>query len=442
MSHSLSKKFTFGSLLMFALPTTIMMVVMSLYTIVDGVFVSRYVSTNALSSINIVYPVINIVLGISVMLSTGSSAIVAKKMGEGRPDSARQTFTTIILLNIGLGLVIALFGNLAAVPLSRLLGASELLLEDCVTYLRWQLAFAPALMLQILFQMYFVTEGRPGIGLFLTLLAGVSNALLDYLLIVPLGLGIAGAAIATVTGYMIPAVIGLLYFACSRRSLWLVRPRMERGELKDTCINGSSEMVTNLSSGIITFLFNLAMMHFAGEDGVAAITIIQYSQFLLNALFMGFSQGVSPVISFNYGSKNHNQLKQVFRTSLIFTAVTSLATFLLAQVTGSLVVGVFARPGTAVYALARHGFTIFAFSFLFSGLTIFASALFTALSDGRISAVISFVRTFGLIITSLLVLPFLIGIDGVWLAIHIAEFGGVMLSIYYMKKLKDVYRYA
>ncbi|KJJ75592.1 MATE family efflux transporter [Clostridium sp. FS41] len=442
MSHSLSKKFTFGSLLMFALPTTIMMVVMSLYTIVDGVFVSRYVSTNALSSINIVYPVINIVLGISVMLSTGSSAIVAKKMGEGRPDSARQTFTTIILLNIGLGLVIALFGNLAAVPLSRLLGASELLLEDCVTYLRWQLAFAPALMLQILFQMYFVTEGRPGIGLFLTLLAGVSNALLDYLLIVPLGLGIAGAAIATVTGYMIPAVIGLLYFACSRRSLWLVRPRMERGELKDTCINGSSEMVTNLSSGIITFLFNLAMMHFAGEDGVAAITIIQYSQFLLNALFMGFSQGVSPVISFNYGSKNHNQLKQVFRTSLIFTAVTSLATFLLAQITGSLVVGVFARPGTAVYTLARHGFTIFAFSFLFSGLTIFASALFTALSDGRISAVISFVRTFGLIITSLLVLPFLIGIDGVWLAIPIAEFGGVILSIYYMKKLKDVYRYA
>lgn len=442
MSHSLSKKFTFGSLLMFALPTTIMMVVMSLYTIVDGVFVSRYVSTNALSSINIVYPVINIVLGISVMLSTGSSAIVAKKMGEGRPDSARQTFTTIILLNIGLGLVIALFGNLAAVPLSRLLGASELLLEDCVTYLRWQLAFAPALMLQILFQMYFVTEGRPGIGLFLTLLAGVSNALLDYLLIVPLGLGIAGAAIATVTGYMIPAVIGLLYFACSRRSLWLVRPHMERGELKDTCINGSSEMVTNLSSGIITFLFNLAMMHFAGEDGVAAITIIQYSQFLLNALFMGFSQGVSPVISFNYGSKNHNQLKQVFRTSLIFTAVTSLATFLLAQITGSLVVGVFARPGTAVYTLARHGFTIFAFSFLFSGLTIFASALFTALSDGRISAVISFVRTFGLIITSLLVLPFLIGIDGVWLAIPIAEFGGVILSIYYMKKLKDVYRYA
>lgn len=217
---------------------------------------------------------------------------------------------------------------------------------------------------------------------------------------------------------------------------------MEKGELKDTCINGSSEMVTNLSSGIITFLFNLAMMHFAGEDGVAAITIIQYSQFLLNALFMGFSQGVSPVISFNYGSRNQEQLRQVFKTSLLFTLATSAATFLLAQLGGSIVVGIFAEPGSPVYGLARHGFTIFAFSFLFSGFTIFASALFTALSDGRISAVISFVRTFGLIITSLMVLPFLIGVDGVWLAIPIAELGGLLLSIHYMRKYRSTYHYA
>lgn len=442
MNHSLSKKFTFGSLLMFALPTTVMMVVMSLYTIVDGVFVSRYVSTNALSSINIVYPVINIVLGISVMLSTGSCAIVAKKIGEGRPESARSAFSSIIYLNIILGLVLALLGNLFAAPLSRLLGSSDLLLEDCVTYLRWQLAFAPALMLQIQFQMYFVTEGRPGLGLFLTLLAGVANGVLDYILIVPMGMGIAGAAIATVTGYMIPAVIGLIYFACSRKSLWLVTPKLEKGELAETCINGSSEMVTNLSSGIITFLFNLTMMHFAGEDGVAAITIIQYAQFLLNALFMGFSQGVSPVISFNYGSQNHAQLKQVFKTSLIFTLGASLVIFITAQLTGSLVVGIFAQPGTSVYALAYHGFTIFAFNFLFSGFTTFSSALFTALSNGRISAIISFVRTFGLILTCLVALPFLLGVDGVWLAIPIAEFGGMMLCLYYVRKHKCIYQYA
>ena len=360
MSHSLSKKFTFGSLLLFALPTTVMMVVMSLYTIVDGVFVSRFVSTNALSSVNIVYPVINIVLGISVMLSMGSNAIVAKKMGEGRPDSARETFTTIILLNIIIGLAFAILGNLAAVPLSRMLGASDLLLADCVTYLRWQLAFAPSLMLQI---QVFCHGGK-------------------------------------------------------------ARHRSVSHPAGRHCQR------------------SLLMMHFAGEDGVAAITIIQYSQFLLNALFMGFSQGVSPVISFNYGSRNHQQLRQVFITSLIFTAASSLAVFLMARLGGSLVVEIFARRGTPVYELARHGFMIFACSFLFSGFTIFASALFTALSDGRISAIISFVRTFGLIITSLLVLPLIIGMDGVWLAIPIAEFGGVLLCLYFLRRYRTKYHYA
>ena len=442
MNYSLAKKFTFGSLMMFALPTTIMMIFTSLYTIIDGVFVSRFVGTNALSSINIVYPAINIVLGIAVMFSTGSCAIVAKKMGEGKAKEARAAFTSIIYLNIIVGAVTAVLGNLFAAPIVRLLGASDLLMSDCITYMRWQMAFAPALMLQILFQMYFITEGRPGLGLFLTILAGLSNAVLDYILIVPLKLGVAGAAIATVTGYMIPAVFGLIYFAVSRKALWLVKPRLSAAELKETLINGSSEMVTNLSSGIITFLFNLLMMHYAGEDGVAAITIIQYSQFLLNALYMGFSQGVSPVISYNYGSRNTKQLKQVFKTSLLFTLATSAATFLLAQLGGSIVVGIFAEPGSPVYGLARHGFTIFAFSFLFSGFTIFASALFTALSDGRISAVISFVRTFGLIITSLMVLPFLIGVDGVWLAIPIAELGGLLLSIHYMRKYRSTYHYA
>lgn len=442
MSYSLSKKFTFGSLLLFALPTTIMMMVTSLYTIIDGMFVSRFVSTNALSSINIVFPVINIVLGASIMLSMGSNAIVARKLGEGRPDSARTTFSTIICLNIGLGLAIALLGNLFAVPLARLLGASDVLLADCVTYLRWQLGFAPALMLQMLFQMYFITEGKPGFGLFLTLLAGVTNAVLDYVLIVILGMGIAGAAIATVTGYIIPSAIGLVYFACSRKSLWLVRPALDKAELGETCINGSSEMVTNLSAGVITFLFNRIMMSFAGEDGVAAITIIQYSEFLLNAMYMGFSQGVSPVISYNYGSQNHRQLKQVFKTSIIFMAVTSVTVFLFAQLAGDQVVSIFAKRDSAVYGLASHGFTIFAVGFLFSGLNIFSSALFTALSDGKISAVISFVRTFGLIVTSLLVFPVLLGIDGVWLAIPVAELGSTLLCLYFRRKYKAVYKYA
>lgn len=441
MNYSLSKKFTFGSLLLFALPTTIMMIVMSLYTIIDGFFVSRFVGTNALSSINIVFPFINVVLGIGIMFSAGSNAIVAKKMGEGNPKGARETFTSIVMFNLIIGFAIAILGGLFAEPLSRLLGASDLLINDCVTYLRWQLGFAPALMLQLLFQNYFVTEGRPGIGLFLTLLAGIFNGVLDYILIVPLQMGIAGAAIATVTGYMVPSVIGIIYFSTSRKSLWLVPFHFSASELAKTCINGSSEMVTNISAGVITFLFNLLMMHYAGEDGVAAITIIQYSQFLMNALFMGFSQGVSPVISFNYGSQNHSQLKQVFRTSIIFTGITSITVFLFAELTGAAIVGIFARPESPVYELARHGFTIFAASFLFSGLNIFSSALFTALSDGRTSAIISFVRTFVLILASLAILPLLLGINGVWLAIPIAETGAAFLCIYFIKKYRAAYLY-
>lgn len=442
MNQSLSKNFTFGSLLLFALPTTIMMIIMSLYTIIDGFFISRFVSTNALSSLNIVYPLINVAMGIGIMLSTGSNAIVARKMGQGDQDGARKTFTAIVTLNLILGLAIGLLGNLFAASLSRMMGASDLLLADCVSYLRWQMAFVPALMLQVLFQMFFVTEGRPGIGLFLTLLSGITNVVLDYVLIVPLQLGIAGASMATAAGYVVTAVVGLAYFMFSRRSLWLVPFRFHAKEILETCINGSSEMVSNLASGIITFLFNLLMMYYAGEDGVAAITIIQYSQFLLNALYMGFSQGISPVIGFNYGSQNHSQLKQVFRTALIFIGTTSVAVFLFAELAGSVIVSIFAQPGTAVYEMARHGFVIFAVSFLFSGVNIFSSALFTALSNGRISAIISFVRTFVLIVASLAVLPLLLGLDGIWLAIPIAEAGATVMCVRYLKKNREKYQYA
>ena len=441
MNQSLSRSFTFRSLLMFALPTTVMMIVMSLYTIVDGIFISRFVSTNALSSLNIVFPVINVAMGVAIMLSAGGNAIVSRKLGQGTPDKARQTFSTLVVLNLLLGLAAAVLGWMFAVPISRILGASEVLLADCVTYLRIQMAFAPALMLQILFQMFFVTEGRPGTGLFLTLLAGICNVVLDYVLIVPLGLGIAGAALATVTGYLVVAIVGLIYFSVSRKCLWIVKFRFSGAEIGETCINGSSEMVSNLSSGIITFMFNLLMMHYAGENGVAAITIIQYSQFLLNALFLGFSQGISPVIGFNYGSENHQQLKQIFRTALIFIGITSAAVFLLAEFAGFLIVEIFAQGGSQVYDLAKHGFTIFAVSFLFSGLNIFSSALFTSLSNGRISAIISFVRTFVLIVASLAILPLLLGIDGIWLAIPIAEAGASLMCVGYLKKFKNTYHY-
>lgn len=442
MNQSLAKKFTFGSLILFALPTLVMMIIMSLYTIVDGIFISRFVSTNALSSLNIVYPVLNIVMGIAIMLSAGSNAIVARKMGQGKFQESRETFTFIIVANIVIGLIAALLVNLFASPIARMLGASDLLLPDCITYLRWMITFSPGLMLQIQFQMFFVTEGKPGVGLFLTILSGICNVILDYILIVPLQMGIAGAAIATVIGYMVTALVGLLYFSISRKSLWFVPFHFSPSEFLEACGNGSSEMVSNLASGIITFMFNLLMMHFSGENGVAAITIIQYSHFLLNALYMGFSQGVAPIIGFNYGSQNHKQLKQVYRTCIIFTSITSVGIFLFSELAGPYLIAIFSQKGSDVYNLSRHGFTIFAVCFLFSGLNIFSSALFTALSNGKVSAIISLIRTFVLIVASLLILPFFMGINGVWLAIPIAEFGSVFLSLWFLKKYKSVYHYA
>lgn len=442
MNQSLAKSYTFKSLLLFALPTIIMMVIMSLYTIVDGIFISRFVSTNALSSLNIVFPVINVYIGIGIMLSSGSNAITSRKLGQGDLEGARRTFSSMVAINLILGTALAIIGWIFSTPISRMLGASDLLLADCVTYLRLMSAFTPAMMLQMLFQTYFVTEGRPQIGLFLTLLSGIANVVLDYILIIPCNLGIAGAALGTASGYLLTAVPGLLYFTFSRHSLYLVRFRFFMNEITETCINGSSEMVSNLASGIITFLFNFMMMRFAGENGVAAITILQYSQFLLNALYMGFSQGVSPVIGFNYGSQNHKQMKKIFRICMIFIGISSIVIFLFSELTGWLIVGIFAVPGSPVFDLAHHGFKLFAISFLFSGLNLFASSLFTSLSNGRISASISFIRTFVLIAASLLILPLLIGINGVWIAIPIAEAGASLLSLHYIKNHKDIYHYA
>lgn len=441
MNQSLGKKFNFASLMMFVLPTITMMVVMSLYTIVDGIFISRFVSTNALSSTNIVYPAINVILGAAIMLSTGSNAIIAKRLGEGDTAGARHAFTEIIIASLVFGVVIAILGNIFIYPLVRILGASPVLVKDCVSYLSILLWACPAFILQILFQTFFVTEGRPGLGLLLTLSAGIVNAIFDYILIVPMGMGVNGAAIATAMGYMVPAVFGIIYFSVSRRSLYLAKPVWSWKMLLDSCENGSSEMVSNISSGIITFLFNLLLMIYAGEDGVAAITIIQYSQFLLSAVFIGFSQGIAPVISFNYGSRNDKQLKLIFRSSILFLTVFSLVTFAAALLLGENIVAVFAGKGTNVYTLALNGFYLFSLSFLFSGFNIYASALFTAFSNGRVSAIISMVRTFVLIVISLLILPKLLGLTGIWLAVPVAELGCIFLSLWYTLRYRKTYGY-
>ena len=428
MKNRLDQDFTLGGLLFFALPTTIMMLVTSLYTIVDGVLTSRLVGENALAAINIAYPAISVMLAVGIMLGTGGSAVVGHRMGAGDMEGARRTFGFLALTAVCTGGVFTLAGCLGAEQLARLLGASDVLMADTVTYLRIQLMFAPMAMLQLLFESFFVTAGRPGLGLGLTVAAGVTNGVLDWLYMGPLEMGIAGAAIATVTGYCIPAVCGVTFFLLRKHGLRFGKPELQWRLLGRACFNGSSEMVTNLSTAVTTFFFNAIMLELLGEPGVAAITIVLYAQFLLIALFLGFSMGVAPVFSFNHGAERYDRLRAVFAHCARFILLGALAIFAAAQLLAPVIVGVFSPAGTQVYDLALGGFRLFAPAFLFAGVNIFASALFTALGDGKRSALISFARTFGFLMAGLLLLPRLLGVPGVWLAVPAAEVLSCVLS--------------
>lgn len=441
MSNSIAKDFKFFSLLRFAFPTMIMMLFMSLYTIVDGVFISRLVGTDALSASNIVYPVLCLVIAIGIMLATGGSAIIARKIGEGNEADARRDFSFLILVGVLLGIFLMIVGNVFIGPIVRLLGATDILVDDAIGYLSVSLYLAPACILQLLFQTFFVTAGKPLIGLILTTSGGVVNMILDYIFMGPLQMGVEGAALATGIGQLIPAVFGMLYFFFVRKSLYFVRPKFRLHVLTESCSNGSSEMVTNLSNAIITYLFNIMMLKFLGEPGVAAITIVLYGQFLFNALYMGFSMGVAPVISYNHGSKNTRMLQKLFKICIRFISISSVIITVLALVSSPVIVRIFTPEETSTYTIAKSGFFLFSFNYIFAGLNIFASSMFTAFSDGRISAVISFVRTFVLILINILILPYLIDVNGIWLAVPIAECLTVMLSVYYFWKKKGDYNY-
>lgn len=428
--NPLAKEFHTLSLIRFAFPSMVMMVFMGLYTIIDTIFVARFVDTNALSSINIVCPVINIIVGLGTMLATGGSAIVAKKMGSGNTEEARSNFTLIIITGILTGLAITVIGLLFLDKIVWGLGASEILFPYCRDYLAIQLIFVIGNIMQVLYQNLFVTAGKPTLGLILSVLAGLANIVFDYIFIVLLHMGIKGAALGTGIGYMIPTVIGTIFFLTGRSELHFCKPKMDAFVLLKSCSNGASEMVSQLSTAVTTFLFNATMMKLLGEDGVAAITVIIYSQFLLTTLYIGFSMGVAPIISYNYGSENIKQLKKVVRICFCFISVISVFVFLLSLFAGESIAKIFAENNVNVFEITKRGFSIFSFGFLFSGCNIFASALFTALSNGKVSATISFLRTFGFILIFLLVLPRFLEVTGVWLAIPIAELLTFILMIY------------
>ena len=425
--HIFDQKWSAASLLRFAFPTIVMMVFMGLYTIVDTIFVARFVSTDALSAINIVCPVINLTVGLGTMIAAGGSAVVSRKMGAGLEQEAKEDFTLLVLAAAGIGAAILICGTLWLNPILLALGASERLLPYCRDYLGLLLLFLPANVIQTVYANLFVTAGKPGLGFGLSVLAGLANILLDYVFIVLGGMEIRGAALGTGLGYLIPAAAGTVFFFRNRGALFFVKPRWRGALLTESCLNGSSEMVGQLAAALTTFLFNLTMMERLGEDGVAAVTIMIYSQFLLNTLFIGFSMGVAPVIGFHYGSGNRKQQRKILSICIRFLAAASLLIFALSISGGSLVVRMFTPDTSRVYEIAAAGFPVFSVSFLFCGFNIFISALFTALSNGKVSAVLSFLRTFGLLCGGILLLPRLFGITGVWMAVPMAE--GIMFFV-------------
>lgn len=441
-SNALAVQFRFSSLLKFAFPNIIMMIFLSLYTIVDGIFISRYAGTLALSAVNMAFPVNCLEMAAGIMLATGGSAIIARHLGEGQDRKAREDFSFLVAVLVLFGVLFAVFGNLFIDEILGLLGTSEAQYEFCKIYTVILVSFAPAYFLQTGFQTLFVTAGRPGLGLFVTVLGGVANMVLDYVFVAVLGQGVAGAAWATVAGYLIPAVTGLIYFACFRKgTLYFVKTRADMRMLGKACFNGSSEMVTNIANAVTTFLFNMLFLRFYGEDGVAAITIVMYFQFVFTAVFFGFSMGVSPIISFKYGADDREQLRSIFRYCMTFISVCSVGSWLLSLAVIRPALGIFTEPGSNVYRLSMEGFGIYALSFLLMGISIFASSMFTAFSDGTVSAVISFARTFVFLVGMLLILPAILGGRGIWMAVPAAEFLGILVAGWFLIRKRKVYHY-
>lgn len=442
MDNTLAKKFSFTSLLSFALPNIIMMISLSMYIIIDGMFISRLIGTTALSAVNMFYPAICFEMAVAIMIATGGSAIVARKLGEGKQKEAQNNLSFLIIVEILLGIGIAIIGNLFTKEIVSVLGANPTQAPLTIAYAKIIFTFAPAFFLQTAFQTFFVTAGRPTLGLIVTILAGVTNIALDYIFMTSLNMGVAGAAIATGIGYCIPAIIGILFFLNAKKNpLHFIRPNIDFNVLLQSCTNGSSEMVTNLANAATTFLFNYTLLQFYGEDGVASITIILYFQYLFTALYFGYSNGIAPIISYKFGNDDVTQLQSIFKNSLLFLIISSVVTNILFHLTITKAITIFTPANSNVYNLTLYGFAIYSLAFFIMGLGIFSSAMFTAFSDGRTSAIISFSRTFIFIVGAILILPNILGEIGVWIAVPIAEMFGFMVAIFYLISKKNKFSY-
>ena len=430
MKIKLSDHFSYGKLLRFTLPSVIMMIFTSVYCIVDGLFISNIAGLTPFAAINLIMPFLQLTGGIGFMLGTGGTALVAKLLGEREGARANSVFSMLTFLTALAGVVIGVIGIIFAEPIAVFLGADEVLLPYCVIYARIILVALPFFMLQNLFQSFLVVAERPKIGLAVTIIAGCTNIVFDAIFIAGLGLGLVGAAVATAMAQVVGGAIPLVYFIVSKNSLLRFTPfRMDFGAIIQASVNGSSELVTNISMSVVSMIYNFKLMHLVGQDGVSAYGAVMYVSFIFVAIFLGYAIGVSPVVGYNFGAQNRAELKSVFRKSAILVGGTSAVLAVIAFVFASPMAAIFVGTEGAISSMTMYAFRCYSFAVLFSGFCIFTSAFFTALNNGLVSAIVSFFRMFVFQVVAVLVLSEIFGVDGVWYSLLVAEAASFLLSL-------------
>lgn len=442
MTIQLSEHFTYPKLLRFILPSVIMMIFTSIYSVVDGLFISNFAGKTPFAAINLIMPLFSVLGALGFMIGTGGTAIVSMKLGEGKREIANQYFSMLIYTSIAGGILLTIAGQLLLRPISILLGATGDILEYSVLYGRIVLSALTCFMLQNVFQSFLIAAEKPKLGLFITIAAGVANIILDALFVAVWKWGIAGAAAATSISQAIGAILPILYFSRKNSSLLrLTRARFDGKVFLKTCTNGSSELMTNISASIVTMLYNFQLMSIAGEDGIAAYGVIMYANFIFSAIFFGYAIGSAPLTGYHYGAGNHSELKNLFQKSVTLIGITGAVLTLMALLTSRPLSQVFVGYDAELFELTNHGFRLYAISFLLCGFNIFGSAFFTALNNGVISAAISFLRTFVFQIAAVLILPQILAIDGIWLAIVAAELLSFGITCLFFYTQKNRYHY-
>ena len=442
MKIQLSDHFSYSKLIKFTLPTIEMMIFTSIYGVVDGVFASNCVGSDAFAAVNLIMPIIMILGSVGFMIGTGGSAIVSKTLGEGKKEKANEYFSMLVYLCVVSGVILSVIGIIFTGPIAVLLGAKGSIAKDCVTYGRTVFFMLTGLFLQNAFQSFLVVAEKPKLGLFVTLLAGFTNMFLDFLFVYVLRFGVFGAALATGISQFVGSVIPIVYFAGGKNNvLKLTKCRFNKDIIIKTCINGSSEMVTNMSMSLVNILYNMQLMKYIGTNGVVAYGIIMYVGFIFVGTYMGYAVGSAPVISYHYGAGNKDELKNLFKRSLTIIIVSSVVMTLIAEIIAGYLAGIFVSYDNNLLELTTEAIRIYAVSYLISGVNIFASSFFTALNNGVISAVISFMRMFVFQIVMILLLPVVLGISGIWTAVIAAEVLSVVISVMFLVKNRKKYSY-